>query len=118
MSTQDIDSPPPTGQKTKLPTEILKEIETIFIPPPGVSHSGWPKTDGYACCLSCKSWTPSNHPEAHDHKYDCPAEKASNDWARRRSTETLLEDIKFLLDLVYELSGDPRPSTQPSFTRL
>jgi hypothetical protein len=108
MITPDIDSPPPTAQKTKLPVETLEEIETIFDPPPGVDSNGWPQTDHYACCLACKSWTPPNHPEAHDHKEGCPATTASSIWADRRSTTRLLEDIDFLLGLVYELSIDAR----------
>lgn len=69
-----------------------------------LSTRGYPLTE-YGCCLDCGSWTPAQHPEAHEHKEDCGA--YNQELAYRKACRVLNDaapvDIAILLAEVRRL---------------
>lgn len=87
--------------------EIRRRLEKIELSGnPLLTSKGFPRTDASGICLACEAWTPNGHPEAHDHREDCPSWLAHNEYLvkKRIFLSYAQEDIRLLLDEVDSLT--------------
>ena len=70
--------------KASVPAERLEALAKDMEKPP------YPPTDSSGICLDCGRWTPAKHPEAHDHKEWCTANR---EYAERRNYKARLRAL-------------------------